>query len=116
MLQKDGILVLAEPVWLAKPVSSKVLRALGETEDSFLTESEMREQFRESGFQELENYVSSKEDWEFYVRPVYVAMQEIIEGKHKLAEEAQTVAKGFRAEYDAIGKHWNMVLWVSKSQ
>jgi hypothetical protein len=43
-------------------------------------------------------------------------MQEIIESKSKLAEEAQRVINGFRAEYDAVGQHWNMVLWVARSQ
>jgi len=116
MLRKNGVLVLAEPVWLAKPVSSKVLKALGEAEDSFLTKPEMQKLLRESGFQELGNFVSSKEDWEIYIRPIYIAMREIIESKSKLAEEAQRVINGFKAEYDAVGQHWNMVLWVAKSQ
>lgn len=115
MLHKNGVLVLAEPVWLAKPVSSKVLKALGEAEDSFLTKPEMQELLRESGFQELGNFVSSKEDWEIYTRPTYIAMQEIIESKSELAEQAQGVINSFRAEYDAAGQHWNMVLWVAKS-
>jgi cyclopropane fatty-acyl-phospholipid synthase-like methyltransferase len=115
MLRKNGVLVLAEPVWLAKPVSSKVLKALGEAEDSLRTKPEMQELLREYGFQELGNFVSSKEAWEIYVRPIYVAMQEIIHSKSKLAEEAQRVINGFRAEYNAVGHHWNMVLWVAKS-
>lgn len=116
MLHKDGALVLAEPVWLVKPVSVKVLKALGEAEDSFLTKPEMQELLRKSEFQELGNFVSSKEDWEIYIRPTYIAMQEIIESKSKLAEEAQEVINGFRAEHDAVGQHWNMVLWVVKSR
>jgi SAM-dependent methyltransferase len=116
MLHKDGVLVFAEPVWLVKPVSSRVLKALGEAEDSFLTKPETQELLRESEFQELGNFISSKEDWEIYVRPTYIAMQEIIESKSKLAEEAQGVINGFRAEYDAVGQHWNMVLWVVKSR
>jgi 2-polyprenyl-3-methyl-5-hydroxy-6-metoxy-1,4-benzoquinol methylase len=116
MLHKNGILVLAEPIWLVKPVSSRVLEALSETEDSFLTMSEMQELLRKSEFQELGNFISSKEDWEIYVRPIYIAMQEIIESESKLAEEAQKIMNGFRAEFDAVGKDWNMVLWVAKSQ
>jgi SAM-dependent methyltransferase len=116
MLHKDGVLVLAEPVWLVKPVSSKVLKALGEAEDSLLTRPETQELLRESKFQELGNFVSSKEDWEIYTRPTYIAMQEIIESKSKLAEEAQGVINSFRAEYNAVGQHWNVVLWVVKSQ
>jgi ubiquinone/menaquinone biosynthesis C-methylase UbiE len=115
-LQKNGVLVLAEPVWLAKPVSSKVLKALGETEDSLVTKPEMQELLHEYGYRELGNFVSSKEDWEIYVRPTYVAMQEIIKSKGKLAEEAQSVVNGHRTECDAVGQHWNMILWVAKSQ
>jgi hypothetical protein len=42
-------------------------------------------------------------------------MQEIIESKSELAEEAQKVVNGFRTECDAVGQHWNMILWVAKS-
>ena len=115
MLHKDGILILAEPVWLAKPVSSEVLKALGEGEDSFLTEAGMQQLMGESGFQVLGHFVSSKEDWELYVRPVYTAMHGIIESKSELADEARKVMNGFKAEYDAVGKHWNMLLWVAKT-
>jgi len=115
MLYKDGILILAEPVWLAKPVSSEVLKALGEAEDSLLTEAEMRQSMGGSGFQVLGHFVSSKEDWELYVRPVYTAMHEIIESKSELADEAQKVMNGFKAECNAVGKHWNMLLWVAKT-
>jgi cyclopropane fatty-acyl-phospholipid synthase-like methyltransferase len=50
MLHKDGILVLAEPVWLAKPVSPKVLKAPGEVEDSLPTKPEMQELLLKSEF------------------------------------------------------------------
>jgi len=116
MLHKDGVLILAEPVWLTKPVSSKVLKALGEVEDSFATKPEMWELLQKSEFQELGDFVSSKEDWEVYVRPTYFAMQEIVKSKSDLAEEAEGVINSFRAEYDAAGQHWNMVLWVVKSR
>jgi 2-polyprenyl-3-methyl-5-hydroxy-6-metoxy-1,4-benzoquinol methylase len=115
MLHKDGILILAEPVWLAKPVSSEVLKALGETEDSFLTEAGMQQLMGESGFQVLGHFVSSKEDWELYVRPVYTAMHGIIESKSELANEARKVINGFKAEYEAVGQHLNMLLWVAKT-
>jgi ubiquinone/menaquinone biosynthesis C-methylase UbiE len=115
VLRKNGILVLAEPAWVAKPVSSEVLEALGEAEDSFLTEAEMRQLMGESGFQVLGHFVSSKEDWELYVRPVYTAMHEIIESESELADEAQKVMNSFKAEYDAVGQHWNMLLWVAKT-
>jgi 2-polyprenyl-3-methyl-5-hydroxy-6-metoxy-1,4-benzoquinol methylase len=115
MLHTDGILILAEPVWTAKPVSSEALKALGEAEDTFLTEAEMRQLMEESGFQVLGYFVSLKEDWELYVRPVYTAMHEIIESKSELAAEAQKVMNGFKAEYEAVGQHWNMLLWVAKT-
>ena len=115
MLHKNGILILAEPIWLAKPVLSEVLKALGEAEDSFLTEAEMRQLMGESGFQVLGHFVSSKEDWELYVRPVYTAMYKIIESKSELADEAQKVMNSFKAECDAVGQHWNMLLWVAKT-
>ncbi len=114
MLHKDGILILAEPVWLAKPISSEVLKALGQAEDSFLTESEVRQLMGDSGFEVLGHFVSSKEDWELYVRPVYTAMHGIIKSKSELADEAQKIMNGFKTEYDAVGQHWNMLLWVAK--
>jgi len=115
MLHKDGILIFAEPVWLKKPVSSEVLKALGEAEDHLLTEAEMWQLMEESGFQVLGRFVSSKEDWELYVRPVYTAMREIIDSKSELADEAREVMNGLKAECDAVGQHWNMLLWVAKT-
>jgi 2-polyprenyl-3-methyl-5-hydroxy-6-metoxy-1,4-benzoquinol methylase len=115
ILHRDGVLVLAEPVWLVKPVSSEVLKALGETEDDLLTMSEMQHLMGEFGFQVLGHFVSSKEDWELYVGPVYVAMREIIESEDELAEKARTVMNGFKAECDAVGQYWDMVLWVVKA-
>ena len=114
MLHKDGVLVLAEPVWLAKPVSSEVLNALSEAEESFLTVFETQRLLEDSGFHVLGHFVSSKEDWELYVSPVYAAMHEIIESESELADEAQRVMDGFKAEYNAAGQHWNMILWVAK--
>jgi hypothetical protein len=100
---------------LAKPVSSEVLKALGEAEDSLLTEAGMRQLIDESGFQVLGHFVSSKEDWELYVRPIYTAMHRIIESKSELADEARKVMNGFKTEYDAVGQHLNMLLWVAKT-
>lgn len=115
MLCKDGVLVLAEPVWLLKPVSSEVLKALGEAENSFLTRFEMQQLMEESRFQVLGHFASSKEDWELYVRPIYIAMHEIIESKNDLTEEAQRAIDGFKAEYNAVGQQWDMILWVAKA-
>jgi SAM-dependent methyltransferase len=115
MLRKNGILISAEPVWLQKPVPSSALRALGEAEDNFLEETEMHQLMEKSRFRVLGNFVSSKGDWELYVLPIYTNMRSIIENNGKFASEARKVMKGFRAEYDAVGVHWNMVLWVAES-
>jgi cyclopropane fatty-acyl-phospholipid synthase-like methyltransferase len=114
MLRKGGFLILAEPVWLLKPISSEVLKALGEVEDSFLTKSESQQLMEKLGFQVQGYFVSSKEDWELYIRLVYIAMREIIESKSELAEEAQKIMNGFKAEYDAVGQYWDMILWIVK--
>jgi 2-polyprenyl-3-methyl-5-hydroxy-6-metoxy-1,4-benzoquinol methylase len=116
MLLSDGVIVLAEPVWLVKPIPSSILKALDEDESSLVTKSEMQKLLKKSDLKELGNFVSSKEDWEIYIRPTYVAMQEIIKSKGKLVEEAQRVINGFRTEHDAVGQHWDMILWVVKSQ
>ena len=68
-----------------------------------------------NGFRVKGSFVSSKEDWEFYIKPIYIAMQEIIESKSKLAKEAQKILDSFKAEYEAVGKYWDMILWVIKS-
>jgi SAM-dependent methyltransferase len=117
MLLCDGVLVFAEPVWLAKPVPSSILKALDTDENSLVTKPEMQKLLKKSDFKELGNFVSSKEDWEIYIRPTYVAMREIInKSERKLAEEAQRVINGFRTEHDVAGQHWDMTLWVVKSQ
>jgi cyclopropane fatty-acyl-phospholipid synthase-like methyltransferase len=115
LLEKDGVLVVAEPVWLKKPVPTEALKALGVGEESFITLPEMQKLLQELGFQELGHFVSSKEDWELYVRPVYVALHEIIKEKRELASEAQGILDLFKAEFDAAGKFWDMVLWVLKT-
>jgi 2-polyprenyl-3-methyl-5-hydroxy-6-metoxy-1,4-benzoquinol methylase len=112
-LSIDGFLIFAEPVWLAKSVPSEVLKSLDATEEQFLTKSEMRELMEGLGFQIIRYFVSSKEDWELYIKPVNTTMREIIENKNELAEEAQMILNGFKAEYDAAGKYWDMILWVA---
>jgi hypothetical protein len=76
----------------------------------------MRQLIGEYGFQVLGNFVSSKEDWELYVRPIYTSMQRIIISKSELADEARKVMDGFKAEYDAVGQYWNMLLWVAENR
>jgi cyclopropane fatty-acyl-phospholipid synthase-like methyltransferase len=116
MLHKDGFLIFAEPAWSKKPVSQQVLKTIGEVESNLLTRNEMQQLMEESGFQVLGHFSSSKEDWELYVRPVFAALQEIIESKDELADEARRVMNGFKAEYDAVDQHWNMLLWVAKNR
>lgn len=64
----------------------------------------------------LGHFVSSKQDWELYIRPIFIAMHEIIESESEFAEEAQKVMSNFKAEYNAVGQYWNMVLWVLKAR
>jgi len=114
MLNEDGFLIFAEPVWLMKKVPSEVLKALNTVEDYFLTQFELQQLMEKLGFQIKGYFVSTKEDWELYIRPVYIAMREIIESKIELAEKAQKIISAFKAEYDAVGKYWNMILWIAK--
>lgn len=114
LMKKDGVLIVAEPVWLKKPVPAKVLKALGIPETLFTTLPEMQQLLQSSGFQVLGHFTSSKEDWELYVRPVFVALQEIIQEKPALAAAAQVFLDGFKEEFDSAGKFWDMVLWVVK--
>ena len=50
ILHENGVLVLAEPVWLVKPASLEMLKAVGEHEGSFLKKSEMQQLMKECGF------------------------------------------------------------------
>lgn len=115
LMKKDGVLVVAEPVWLKKPVPAEVLKALGIPETLFITLPEMQQLLQSLGFQVLGHFASSKEDWELYVRPVFVALQEIIQETPALAAAAQGFLDGFKTEYAAAGQFWNMVLWVVKN-
>jgi SAM-dependent methyltransferase len=114
ILDRKGVLIFAEPAWLTKPVPQEVLRAIGEAEDSLPTKLEMCQYFETCGFKVLGNSVSSKEDWELYVKPTNIAMNEIVRSKRELAREAQEVMDGFKAEYDAANKYWDMILWVAE--
>lgn len=114
MLKNDGMLVLAEPVWLEKPLPTRVPKALGIKESDFVTIPEMEQLLPEVGFEEVGHFISSKEDWELYVRPLYISLQEIIAERTELAKGAQGFIDGFKAELDAAGKFWNMALWIIK--
>ena len=57
-------------------------------------------------------FVSSKEDWEYYIRPVNLVMREIMESNPELKSECKKVMDGFEAEYQAVKKYWDMILWI----
>ncbi len=115
MLNKGGFLILAEPVWLIKPVPKGVQKALKTSEESLCTKVEMERLIKDHNFEVRGSYVSTKEDWEYYVRPVNVAMRETMKGQPELLSECQAVINGFQAEYHAAGKYWDMILWVAKA-
>jgi cyclopropane fatty-acyl-phospholipid synthase-like methyltransferase len=115
MLRNGGFLIFAEPVWLLKDVPSKVLESLETLKEDFLTKSQLRYMMEKHRFQVKGSFDSTKEDWEIYIQPVNHAMKELIESTSELAEEAQKVMKSFKAEYDAVNKYWNMVLWIAKA-
>lgn len=112
LLRKDGFVIIAEPIWLVKPIPTEVLNQLGIAENHFLTKTEFQKLIEELGFQAKGNFTSSKEDWELYITPVNRALCEIVESGGELAEEAKHMMNSFKAEYDAVGKYWNMALWV----
>lgn len=115
VLKKVGFLILAEPVWLVKPVPQQVQETLGTPEENLCTKPEMDHLLSDLEFDVRSSYKSSKEDWERYIRPVNVAMTELMENRPEHANECQKVIDGFKAEYQAAGKHWDMVLWVAKT-
>jgi len=112
MLKCGGTLILAEPVWLKKRVPRKVLMGLGVKEGDFVTLPVMRQLFTGLGFEETGHFLSSKEDWELYVRPLFISLEETMKETPELACEAQNCIDGFRTECDAAGEFWNMALWV----
>jgi cyclopropane fatty-acyl-phospholipid synthase-like methyltransferase len=115
MLKSDGIIILTEPIWKEKPVPPKILKALGTNQESFITLPEMQQLLSQQGFEEIWHSVSTKEDWEIYVRPLFITMQEFIKSNRNREQDAQAVIDEFKAEYDAAGKYWDVVLWVLKS-
>jgi hypothetical protein len=65
-------------------------------------------------FETLGYFASSKEDWEFYVRPPQIALREIMVNKPALIPEAKPFLDGFVTEFEAAPEHWNDVVWVTK--
>jgi len=114
-LNDGGFLILSEPAWLAKPVPQEVLRNLGISEDLLATASEFRGWLEEAGLSVQTSFTSSRQDWELYARPVLTTLYEIAESADtRKAEEAREMARAFEAECDAVGKYWDMTLWVAK--
>ena len=115
MLRNGGFLILGEPVWLVKPVPQDVQETLKEPERNLGTKHEMDCLLNELNFEVLRFYVSSKEDWECYIRPVNVAMLELMESHPELATECKEVIDNFEAEYQAAKRYLDMVLWVART-
>jgi len=114
-IKDGGFLIFSEPVWLTRPVPQEAIRSLGVTEDFFATAAEFRKRLEDAGLSVQATFTSSREDWELYVQPVLTTLHEIAEGANApRAEEARKMAKAFEAERDAVGKHWNLMLWVAK--
>ena len=107
--------ILKTPKWLRKNIPLEVQENLVTNEEDFLTKPELQQVMETCGFHVQGSFDSSKEDWEFYIRPVNQAMREIIESMSELEEEAQMVINSFKAEYDAVNQYWNMVLWVAEA-
>jgi cyclopropane fatty-acyl-phospholipid synthase-like methyltransferase len=114
MLNLSGTIILTEPNWTTKPTPLKNLKSLNLTQDSFLTITEMQKLLQEQDFREIWHVTSTKEDWEMYVRPIFITMQEYMKDHPDLALEAQVVIDNFQAEYDAAGEAMDVTLWVLK--
>jgi cyclopropane fatty-acyl-phospholipid synthase-like methyltransferase len=114
ILKESGVLLYAEPVWKKRPVPPEVLKALCSKEDSFITVSETQQLIQKANYMELGHFVSTKEDWDAYVRAPIRGLQELIERNTKFASEAKVLLDDFRMEYEAAGRDWDVVLWVIK--
>jgi cyclopropane fatty-acyl-phospholipid synthase-like methyltransferase len=116
MLKSGGTVILTEPVWTKKPVPPRIPKALRVKQDDFITVEAMQRLLSQQGFEEVWHAVSTKEDWEAYVRPIFVTMQEYINSNPEREQDVQAVINGFKAEYDFAGKDWNVVLWMLKQK
>jgi hypothetical protein len=56
----------------------------------------MKQLLQEVGFEEMGLFLSSKENWELYVRPMYVSLHQTIADEPELAREAQNFMTGSR--------------------
>ncbi len=114
ILKNDGVIIFSQPVWKKKPVPTKILRGLNCNNQSFLTLMEMNELILDSGLEQLGCFVSSKEDWELYVRSPIRSLQEMITNMKEPIAETKAMLEDFKTEHDAAGKYWDNVLWVLK--
>jgi hypothetical protein len=87
---------------------------MGVKETDFITVPQMQQLTPEVGLAEVGHFISSKGDWELYVRPLFISLREIIADKPELAKEAQRFIDGFKTEHEAAEEFWNMALWVLK--
>ena len=93
--------VLSLPTFLLYKGGVEIKRITGDK----ITKSELKELMENIGFQVKGSFVSKKEDWELYIKPVNLAMIEIIDNDSELAEEAQLIINSFKAEYDAVNRY-----------
>lgn len=113
-LKESGVLLYTEPVWKKRPIPSEVLKALCSKEDSFLTLAETQQLIQKAGFAELGHFISTKEDWDVYIRSPIRGLQELIEHNTPFAADAKVLLEDFKMEYEAAGRDWDVVLWVLK--
>jgi cyclopropane fatty-acyl-phospholipid synthase-like methyltransferase len=111
-LKESGVVLYTEPLWTKRPVNPHILKTLCSHEDSFLTLDEMQQLIRNMKFQELGHFVSSKDDWDLYVRPPIRALHEMIQAKKGPADDLQVFLDDFKMEYEAAGRDWDVALWV----
>lgn len=114
MLNPNGVIIFTEPNWIAKPVPPNVPKTLGVPKDDYLTIPKMQQLLEYQGFKELWHATSTKEDWEIYVQPIFITMQQYIKNHPERKQDAQAIINHFQAEYDFAGKYWNVTLWILK--
>jgi cyclopropane fatty-acyl-phospholipid synthase-like methyltransferase len=114
MLKPNGAIILPEPIYTQKPVAPNVLKVLGITQEAYLTLDEMQQLLIEQGLKTIHQSVSTKLDWQLYVSPILVTLQQFIKDHPDLKQDAQAVIEHFQAERDNAPTHWNVALWVLK--
>ena len=105
MLNSNGTIILAEPYWIEKPVPQCILKTFNVTQDSFITLQEMQQLLSQQKLKEIWHAISTKEDWEIYVRPIFLTMQQYINDHPELTQDAQAIIDNFKTEYAAATKY-----------